>query len=59
MNVKKVFKVENVKGVTNIDEISGIDKMSVIYELLGGSPSDLLLQETSLLLKEKAMNNFK
>lgn len=55
---QKIFKVEKIDGITNIDDVSGIDKMSVIYDLLGGSPSDLLLPRNFLIVEGKSDEQF-
>ena len=44
---QKIFKAEKNEGETEIEPTDDITKPYIVYELLGGSPSDLLLQEIS------------
>jgi len=55
---QKIFKVEKCGGITNIDEVSGGDKMSVVYELLGGNPADLLLPRNFFIVEGKSDEQF-
>lgn len=48
---QKLFKVEKNDHITDITEIGRLDKPSVVYDLLGGSPSDLLLPRNFLLVE--------
>lgn len=49
-----IFKVEKVDGETSIDKINNYEKPYVVYELLGGSPSDLLLPNNFLIVEGKS-----
>lgn len=49
-----IFKVEKINRETNISPISKIEKPYIIYELLGGSPSDLLLPKNFLIVEGKS-----
>lgn len=49
-----IFKVEKVNKETNISLINQIEKPYVVYELLGGSPSDLLLPRNFLIVEGKS-----
>lgn len=51
---QKIFKVEKIDGETFIDEISRSEKPYVVYDLLGGSPSDLLLPRNFLIVEGKS-----
>lgn len=63
---QSILKVEKISGETDIDLIDGIGRQSVIYDLLGGSPSDLLLPRnflivegpTELILLENVLRRF-
>jgi hypothetical protein len=46
-----IFKVEKTNGETNIDKVTDFDKPYVVFELLGGSPSDLLLPRNFLIVE--------
>ena len=46
-----IFKVEKSDGVTRIEKTDDIDKPNLIYELLGGSPADLLLPQNFLIVE--------
>lgn len=46
-----IFKVEKSDGVTRIEKTDDIDKPNLIYELLGGSPADLLLPRNFLIVE--------
>lgn len=46
-----IFKVEKSSGETEIEAISEIEKPHVVYELLGGSPADLLLPKNFLIVE--------
>ena len=48
---QKLFKVEKVNSISDIREISQTEKPSVVYDLLGGSPADLLLPRNFLLVE--------
>lgn len=45
------FKVEKNDKVTDIKSILGTEKKDVVYDLLGGSPADLLLPRNFLLVE--------
>ena len=46
-----IFKVEKVGGETEIQAVSDYEKPYIVYELLGGSPSDLLLPKNFLIVE--------
>lgn len=48
---QSLFKVEKEDGCTNIEKINDIQKPYVVFELLGGSPSDLLLPRNFLIVE--------
>jgi hypothetical protein len=46
-----LFKVEKSDGTTEIEKVSESDKPYIVFELLGGSPSDLLLPKNFLIVE--------
>ncbi len=51
---QKIFKTEKVEGITEITEVNNIEKIDIIFDLLGGSPSDLLLPRNFLIVEGKS-----
>ena len=49
-----IFKVEKINKETNIAPITEIEKPFVVYELLGGSPADLLLPKNFMIVEGKS-----
>ncbi len=49
-----IFQVQKINKVTYITKISIAEKPYVVYELLGGSPSDLLLPRNFLIVEGKS-----
>ncbi len=49
-----VFSVEKTDGQTSVIQVSPTGKPAVIYELLGGSPSDLLLPRNFLIVEGRS-----
>ena len=56
--LQKIFKVEKNNRITDINEIVEADKVDVIFDLLGGSPSDLLLPRNFLIVEGKSEFEF-
>lgn len=50
-DTQSVFRVEKNEGQTSFEAVEELDKPYVIYELLGGSPSDLLLPRNFLIVE--------
>jgi putative ATP-dependent endonuclease of the OLD family len=48
---QSIFKVEKNNGETNIQLVTDFDKPYIVYELLGGSPADLLLPRNFLIVE--------
>lgn len=46
-----IFMVEKNNGATSITAVSDFDKPYIVYELLGGSPADLLLPRNFLIVE--------
>lgn len=54
-----IFKVEKDKGVSNVSEIVGEqEQLDSIYQLLGGSPSDILLPSNFIIVEGKSDHEF-
>jgi recombinational DNA repair ATPase RecF len=49
--IQQIFKVEKFNKETTIFPIGEFDKPYIVYELLGGSPSDLLLPRNFLIVE--------
>lgn len=49
-----LFRVEKNQGVTYIEKMESIDKVNVVFDLLGGSPTDLLLPRNFLIVEGKS-----
>ena len=55
---QKLFKVEKEQKITDICEVDEVQKIDIIYELLGGSPYDLLLPRNFLIVEGKSEYEF-
>ncbi|TSC87297.1 MAG: hypothetical protein G01um101416_511 [Microgenomates group bacterium Gr01-1014_16] len=55
---QKIFKVEKNNRITDINEVGDVDKVDVIFDLLGGSPSDLLLPRNFLIVEGRSEFEF-
>jgi AAA15 family ATPase/GTPase len=53
-----IFKVEKIERATSIVPIQATQKPQVVYELLGGSPADLLLPNNFLIVEGKSEYEF-
>lgn len=53
-----LFKVEKQNRITSIIEAEEIDKVNIIYDLLGGSPADLLLPRNFIIVEGKSEFEF-
>lgn len=49
-----IFKVEKINKATSITPITEVEKPFVVYELLGGSPADLLLPKNFMIVEGKS-----
>lgn len=50
-NGQSLWRVEKIDGATGVKRIEGRDKPELIYELLGGSPADLLFPRNFLVVE--------
>ncbi|MBE0471504.1 MAG: ATP-binding protein [Methyloprofundus sp.] len=48
---QKIYKVEKEDSISNFRHVDALDKPYVVFELLGGSPSDLLLPRNFLIVE--------
>jgi putative ATP-dependent endonuclease of the OLD family len=55
---QKVFRVQKEKRITSIEPVDEQGRADVIYELLGGSPADLLLPRNFLIVEGKSEFEF-
>ncbi len=55
---QKIFKVEKTNSITNIEEVVDLEKINIIFDLLGGNPSDLLLPRNFLIVEGKSEFEF-
>lgn len=55
---QKIFKVEKSNRITTIYEINDTEKIDIIFDLLGGSPSDLLLPRNFLIVEGRSEFEF-
>jgi putative ATP-dependent endonuclease of OLD family len=55
---QEIFKVEKANKISDIRAIDSTDKIDVIFDLLGGSPSDLLLPRNFLIVEGKSEYEF-
>lgn len=53
-SLQLLFKVERDDSITSIEPVQGIAMHSVIFDLLGGSPADLLLPRNFLVVEGRS-----
>lgn len=51
---QQIFRVEKTQGISDISPIQEVEKIDIIFELLGGSPADLLLPNNFLIVEGKS-----
>lgn len=51
---QSIFRVNKEEGETSISEVDSNNKIDVVYELLGGSPSDLLLPRNFMIVEGRS-----
>jgi len=55
---QKIFKVEKIGGKTFIEPLKEVEKSYIVYDLLGGSPADLLLPRNFLIVEGRSEYEF-
>lgn len=55
---EKVFEVNKSNGVSSIKEVLPSDKQFIIFDLLGGSPTDILLPKNFLIVEGASESKF-
>lgn len=55
---QQLFKVQKIGSETHITPITDVDKPHVVYELLGGSPADLLFPNNFMIVEGKSEYEF-
>lgn len=58
VNEQKIFKVEKAEKRTSITPIESYEKLYIVYDLLGGSPADLLLPKNFLIVEGRSEMEF-
>jgi len=53
-----IDEAEKTDGITSIDEVNDLEKINIIFELLGGSPADLLLPRNFLIVEGRCEFEF-
>jgi len=53
-----IFKVEKIDKKTSVNPIQSFEKPYIVYDLLGGSPADLLLPKNFLIVEGKSEVEF-
>lgn len=53
-NRQKIFRVEKNARITSVEEIPEHGKADIVFELLGGSPADLLLPRNFLIVEGRS-----
>ena len=56
--LQKIFKVEKENHITHVHEVDDLGKADVVFDLLGGSPSDLLLPRNFLVVEGRCEFEF-
>lgn len=57
-NDENMYEVKKNNGITEIQQIQDDDKQFVVFELLGGSPSDILLPKNFLIVEGASESAF-
>lgn len=55
---QEIFVAEKTGGATLLKQVDNSEKIDVVYELLGGSPTDLLLPRNFLIVEGKSEYEF-
>jgi hypothetical protein len=53
-NTQSIFSVEKYGGKSRVIQVNSASKPAIVYELLGGSPGDLLLPRNFLIVEGKS-----
>jgi len=51
---QKIFRVEKSQGITVIEPVDEVEKINIVFDLLGGSPTDLLLPRNFLIVEGRS-----
>lgn len=52
--VQRIFRVDKLQGVTSVEPVDALGKIDIVFDLLGGSPTDLLLPRNFLIVEGKS-----
>ena len=50
-SIQDIYKVEKSKGITNVTKVDDFGRVDIVFDLLGGSPSDLFLPRNFLIVE--------
>lgn len=56
--LQRIFKVAKISGATEIERVTQTQKPAVVFDLLGGSPSDLLFPRNFLIVEGSSDRSF-
>jgi hypothetical protein len=51
---QRIFRVEKFQGITSVEPVDSLGKIDIVFDLLGGSPTDLLLPRNFLIVEGKS-----
>lgn len=51
---QRILRVEKSGGVTSIEPVDNLGKIDIVFDLLGGSPTDLLLPRNFIIVEGKS-----
>lgn len=51
---QRILRVEKSGGVTSIEPVDSLGKIDIVFDLLGGSPTDLLLPRNFIIVEGKS-----
>lgn len=57
-STQTIYKVEKTQGVTTINLAGEFERMDIVFDLLGGSPSDLFLPRNFLIVEGRSDYEF-
>ena len=56
--IQKIFKVHKSSRITDVQPISDTEKFSIVYEMLGGTPNDLLFPSNFIIVEGQSDYHF-
>lgn len=55
---EKIYEVKKIEGISSLQEVKEDDKQFVVFELLGGSPADILMPKNFLIVEGASESTF-